>query len=113
MMRPPRVSSYVLLMWSTGSACVGEALFGPLRIVERVADGAAELVAARLRDRGDHAAGEAAELGRDAAGEDGRLLDGVLDVEGVRLAAEVLVHDGAVDEIEVVVRHGAGDACCR
>ena len=52
---------------------------------------------------------EPAVLGRDAGHRHGGLLDGVLDVQVVRLTADGLVRVHAVDQIPRVVRHRAAD----
>ncbi len=91
----------------------GVALHGrpgdPVFVLEVDPERAVELVAALLGDRVDHAAGETPVLGRHRAGLDGRFLDRVLDEQGERLAAQVLVDDDAVDQVEVLERHGARD----
>ena len=84
-------------------------LVGPAVVGQTVAERSAELVAARLGDRVDHAACEVAVLGRDAGSLDCRLLDRVLDEEVVRLSSDAFIDDGAVDGPEVVVRVGARD----
>src|SRR3954447_926811 len=84
-------------------------LVGPRRVGDVVAERTAELIAARLGDRVDHAAGETAVLRRDAAGEESGLLDGVFDEEVLWLATDGVVHDDAVDHVEVVVRRSAVD----
>src|SRR5207247_825129 len=56
-------------------------LVRPTGVGQVIADRAGEVIAARLGDRTDHAAGEASELRRNASGEDGRLLNGVLDIK--------------------------------
>ena len=81
----------------------------PVVVEQRLAERAAEQVAAGLRDDVDEAAAEAAELGRHAVGRDGRLLNRVLDVDVERLAAQVLVHGHAVHQIQRLERHRAGD----
>ena len=68
-----------------------------------------EAVAAALRDRVDHAAGEPAVLRRDAGCQDLRLLDRVLDEEILRLREQVVVDVDAVDHEHVVEREGAVD----
>ena len=73
------------------------------------AEGAGELVAARLGDHVDHAAGEAAVLGRHVGGHGRGLEDRVLDVHVERLAAQVLVEHDAVQGVEVLVGLGARD----
>ena len=80
-----------------------------LSLLQRVAQRSAELVAARLGDDVDDAAAEAAVLGRDAGRGDGRFLNRVLDVEVVRLTAQVLVDGHAVDHEQIFERHRAGD----
>ena len=74
----------------------------PLVVVQRLAEAARELVAARLGDDVDDAAAEPAELGGDAAVGDGRFLDRVFDggVEG--LPADVLVDADAVEQEQVL-----------
>ncbi len=81
----------------------------PLVAGERVAEGRVELVAARLRQGVDDAAGETAVLGRDRRRLGRRFLDRVLDVEGVRGVADVVLDHDAVDHVQVLVRHGARD----
>ena len=88
---------------------VARDLLAPVVVVERVAERAAEAVAARLGDHVHHPAAEAAVLGRDAVGCDHCLLHRIFDVEVVGLAAEVLVHVDAVDEVQRLERHRAGD----
>ena len=61
-------------------------------------------IAAGLRDRADDAACEPPELRRNAAGQHGRLLNRVFDVQRIRLAAQVLVHHHAVDQEDAVER---------
>ena len=81
----------------------------PALVSEGGAEAPLELVAARFGQHVDNAAGEVSILGRDAAGEDGRLLDRLFNVEILRLSAQVLVDDHAVDQVQAVVRHRAGD----
>ena len=84
-------------------------LRAPVVVEERVAERTAEPVAAGLGHDVDDAAAEAAVLGRNAIGRDHRFLDGVLDVKVVGLAAQVLVHVDAVDEVERFKGHRAGN----
>ena len=81
----------------------------PVVVVERVAERTAEAVTARLGDDVDDAAGEPAVLGRDAIGRDHRLLHRILYIEVVGLAAEVLVNVDAIDEIQRLKGHRAGN----
>ncbi len=81
----------------------------PLVVGEVGAERAGELVAARFGQHVDHAALEAAVLGRHARGRGRGLEDGVLDVDRQRLAADVLVDHDAVDQPQVLVRLGARD----
>ena len=74
----------------------------PLVVVERLAEAARELVAARLGDDVDHAAAEPAELGGDAAVGDGRFLDRVFDRRIEGLSADVLVDADAVEEEQIL-----------
>ena len=80
-----------------------------LSLLKRDAHRSAEVVAARFRDRVDHAALEASVFGRDTSGRDLVFLDGVFDVDVPRLRAQVLVDDDAVDEKEVLVGERARD----
>ncbi len=84
-------------------------LRAPVVVVQRVAEGAAEAVAARLGDDIHDAAAEAAVLRRDAVGGDHRFLHGILYIEVVGLPAQILVHVHAVDQIERFERHRSGD----
>src|SRR6185436_9328808 len=77
-------------------------LLGPVVVLQRIAERAAEFVTTRLGDGVDDATGEPAVLGRDAGRLNRGLLDRILDEEVVRLATEVLVDDRAVDEEQVV-----------
>src|SRR5439155_1465070 len=71
----------------------------PAVIVERRSKRTAEDVAARLGDHVDDTAAEPAVFRGDGARRDFRLLDRILDEQVERLAAQVLVHDHAVDEV--------------
>ena len=81
----------------------------PVVVIERLAIRPAERIAAGLGDCVDEPAAEAAELGGDARGGDGRLLQRILDVQRERLAAQVLGDHHAVDGKEAFIRHRAGD----
>jgi hypothetical protein len=81
----------------------------PLVVVQRAAVRAREVVAARLGDHVDDTAREPAELSRHTAARDRRLLDGVFDIEHVRLTAQVLVDGHAVDHEQVLERHRSGN----
>ena len=80
----------------------------PAIVVERRAKRAAECVAAGFRDHVHDAAAEAAVLSGDRPGRDFRFLDRVFDEQIQRLAAQVLVHDDAVDQVLAFERHPAG-----
>ena len=82
---------------------------GPARAGDLIAQRSAEFVAARLRDRVDHAAGETAVLRRDRARENRRLLDRVFDVQRKLLRPDFLGDDDAVDHHGVVVTRAARD----
>ena len=84
-------------------------LVGPRRVDERRSEAAREHVAALLGDGVDDAAGEAAVLGRDARGQDLRLLDRVLDIQVVGVAKQVVLNVHAVDQKDVVVAERAGN----
>ena len=81
----------------------------PVVVRERGAKRTVEEVAARLRDRVHDASGEAAVFGGDAAPQDRRLLNRVLDVEILGLAPQVLVDDGAVHEKQALEGLRSGD----
>ena len=81
----------------------------PVVVRERRAERAAEAVAARAGDGIDDAAGEAAVLGGDAGRRDRGFLDGVLDEERERRAAEVVLDLDAIEHEQVVGGHRATD----
>src|SRR5262249_51205207 len=82
---------------------------GPVVVGEIETIAAGEQIAAALGDRVDHAAGEAAVFGGDAGGQDLGLIDRILDVEGVGVAEQIVVHVHAIDQERVVVGERAGN----
>ena len=113
MIGPPSVAWKTLLSLSgrvVSLSILERVLVAPRRVGEVGAEAAGERVAAALGDGVDDAAGEAAVLGRDAGGDDLRLLDRVLDEEIVGAAEEVVVDVDAVDQEDVVVGERARDA---
>ena len=82
-------------------------LGAPLVVSHGVAVGGVELVAARLGQHVDDAAGEAAVFSRHVRDRCGGLLNRVLDVQRGRRAADVIHHRDAVDHEQVLVRDGA------
>src|SRR5262245_23459992 len=76
----------------------------PAGLGEVLAERSAEIVSAALCDDVDHAASEPSVLGRNSAEQYIGFLDGVLNVQIVRLSEQIVVHVDAVDEEDVVVR---------
>src|SRR5438093_27299 len=81
----------------------------PARLREVLAEAPAEVVAAALCDEIDHSARKPAEFSGDAAREDVRFGNGVLDEQVVRAAEEVVVDVDAVEHEHVVEGRRAGN----
>ena len=81
----------------------------PVVVEQRLAERAAEQVAAGLGDDVDETAAEPAVLRRHAVGRDRGFLNRVLDVDVERLPAQVLIHGDAVHQVQRLERHRAGD----